>query len=100
MLPPVSSLASVQPVQPLTFDRSGPATQAGEFKQVLQSAIHEVEKSGAAADQAVHGFLAGDDGELHSSVLATQKAELEFDMFLQVRNKVVSAYQEIMRMQI
>jgi flagellar hook-basal body complex protein FliE len=33
-------------------------------------------------------------------VLATQKAELQFEMFLQVRNKVVSAYQEIMKMQV
>src|SRR5436305_504109 len=59
MLPPLSSLGPVQPVQPLTLDGSGPVKQAGEFKQVLQSAIHEVEKSGAAADQAVQGFLAG-----------------------------------------
>jgi flagellar hook-basal body complex protein FliE len=36
---------------------------------------------------------------LHTTVLATQRAELSFDLFLQVRNKVVAAYQEIMRMQ-
>jgi flagellar hook-basal body complex protein FliE len=38
--------------------------------------------------------------ELHSTVLAAQKAELSFEMFLQMRNKVVQAYQEIMRSQI
>ena len=38
--------------------------------------------------------------KMHSVILASQRAELEFDMFLQVRNKVVSAYQEIMRMQV
>jgi len=36
---------------------------------------------------------------LHDTVLATQQAELAFELFMQARNKVVSAYQEIMRMQ-
>jgi flagellar hook-basal body complex protein FliE len=37
---------------------------------------------------------------LHTTVLATQRAEMSFDMFQQVRNKMVGAYQEIMKMQI
>ena len=44
-------------------------------------------------------FLSGDGEDLHSTVLAVQRASLEFDMLMQVRNKVVSAYQEVMRMQ-
>ncbi len=44
-------------------------------------------------------FLTGENEELHTTVLAAQKAEIAFDLGLQVRNKVVSAYQEIMRMQ-
>ena len=44
-------------------------------------------------------FLSGEGEELHTAVLATNRAELAFDMFLQTRNKVVSAYQEIMQMQ-
>ena len=47
----------------------------------------------------VERFLSGEGEELHTTILATQRAELSFDLFLQVRNKVVSAYQEIMRMQ-
>jgi flagellar hook-basal body complex protein FliE len=48
----------------------------------------------------VQKFLSGDGSEdIHTTVLATQRAELAFEMFQQVRNKVVSAYQEIMRMQ-
>ena len=47
----------------------------------------------------VERFLSGEGEELHTTILATQQAELSFDLFLQVRNKVVSAYQEIMRMQ-
>ena len=51
------------------------------------------------ANQSVQKFLSGDGEDLHSTVLAVQRANLEFDMLMQVRNKVVSAYQEVMRMQ-
>jgi flagellar hook-basal body complex protein FliE len=48
----------------------------------------------------VERFLSGEGEELHNTVLATTRAELSFDMFLQTRNKVVNAYQEIMKMQL
>ncbi len=44
-------------------------------------------------------FLNGDGEDVHTTVLAAERAELSFDLFLQARNKVVSAYQEIMRLQ-
>jgi len=53
---------------------------------------------GQTASASVEQFLSGEGGELHSVVLATQRAELSFDLMLQMRNKIVSAYQEIMRM--
>jgi flagellar hook-basal body complex protein FliE len=59
-----------------------------------------VEKSSKNAADTVKQFLNGETEELHNTVLATQKAELQFEMFLQVRNKVVNAYQEIMKMQV
>jgi flagellar hook-basal body complex protein FliE len=62
--------------------------------------IGKVENSQTQAQQAVGSFVTGGNEELHSVALATQRAELEFSMFLQVRNKVISAYQEIMRMQV
>jgi len=58
-----------------------------------------VEAFGQDATSSVQRFLSGEGEELHSTILATQRAELAFEMFQQVRNKVVSAYQEIMRMQ-
>ena len=51
------------------------------------------------ANQAAEKFLSGDGEDLHSAILASQRADLEFQMFLQVRNKIVSAYQEVMKMQ-
>ena len=56
-------------------------------------------RMGQDASASVERFLSGEGEDLHTTVLATQRAELAFEMFQQVRNKVVSAYQEIMRMQ-
>jgi flagellar hook-basal body complex protein FliE len=45
----------------------------------------------------VDRFLSGEGEDVHTTVLAVQRATLSFDLFLQARNKVVSAYQELMR---
>ncbi|HYL76447.1 MAG TPA: flagellar hook-basal body complex protein FliE [Bryobacteraceae bacterium] len=75
-------------------------SNSGGFQSVLEGVIGKVEQSQTKAQNSVESFLNGGNEELHSVALATQRAELEFDLFLQVRNKVVSAYQEIMRMQV
>jgi flagellar hook-basal body complex protein FliE len=72
----------------------------GAFQDVLKSAISKVESTGNDAKASVERFLGGEGEELHTTVLATQRAEMAFDMFQQVRNKVVGAYQEIMKMQV
>ena len=51
------------------------------------------------ASSTVQKFLSGEGEDLHTVAIATQEADLAFEMFQQVRNKVVSAYQEIMKMQ-
>ena len=76
-----------------------PAGKPGEFRSLFESSLTQVENLRSDAAQAVENLIAGQGGELHTVVLATQKAELAFELGLQVRNKVVQAYQEIMRMQ-
>ena len=95
------SLNPAATVAPLMPDPVSPGSAAGSgFQGVLESAMQTVETGRNNAAQAVENFLSGEGGELHSAILATQRASLSFDLFLQVRNKVVSAYQEIMRMQV
>ncbi|HEY1341961.1 MAG TPA: flagellar hook-basal body complex protein FliE [Bryobacteraceae bacterium] len=90
----ISGVALPAPIRPAGESRGGSA-----FQDVLASAIRSVEASGQTASASVERFLAGEGEELHTTILATQKAELAFDLFLQARNKAVNAYQEIMRMQ-
>lgn len=76
------------------------AAQPGVFQKLLENSIHRVESLRQDATTATTQFLAGNQEDLHTVALATQRAELAFDLFLQVRNKVVQAYQDIMRMQL
>lgn len=97
----------ITPIRPIVLPElsqtssagAGPAAPGG-FQSVLEGLIGGVEKSQAQAQQAVNGFLTGGNEELHSVALAAQRSSLEFELFMQVRNKVVSAYQEIMKMQV
>ena len=98
MIPPISSIPQIS-VPEIT--RAGPADpSSGGFQSVLEGIIGHVEQSQTQAQQAAQNFLTGGNEELHSVALAAQRASLEFELFLQVRNKVTSAYQEIMRMQV
>ncbi len=75
-------------------------TGPGSFAQAFSEAIGRVEGYRAQSDQAVNRFLLGEEEEVHKVAVAAQQAELSFDLFLQVKNKVVQAYQEVMRMQL
>ncbi len=72
----------------------------GAFQEALSSAIANVESFGRDASASVERFLSGEGEDVHTTVLAVERASLSFDLFLQARGKVVGAYQEIMRMQI
>jgi flagellar hook-basal body complex protein FliE len=98
MLNPINDIAPVNPVTPI--GSGAKAGKAADFQTVLQSAIERVESSRSAANDAVEKFVSGQDQDLHTTMLATQRASLDFEMLLQVRNKVVQSYQEIMRMQL
>src|SRR5262249_51594619 len=94
------NISGIRAPGPIQIDQAiRPQAKDGEFQNVLKSAIDQVESSRADADQSVQRFLAGEGDDLHSTVLSVQRADLEFEMLMQVRNKVVSAYQEVMRMQ-
>lgn len=99
-MPPISSITPIQQIALPPTPQIGGAAQPGNFQSVLQGIVGGVEQAQNQAQQAVNNFLSGGNEELHSVALASQRASLEFELFTQVRNKVVSAYQEVMRMQL
>ena len=68
------------------------------FSDVFKNAVNQVESSQQTAQAAAMDLLANGKGDVHSVALASQRAELSLELFQQVRNKFVSAYQEIMKM--
>jgi flagellar hook-basal body complex protein FliE len=70
------------------------------FGEALKDAISTVNELQKKSDQEVQKLMAGESQDLHTTVIAMQKADLSFQMMMQVRNKIVQAYQEIMRTQI
>jgi flagellar hook-basal body complex protein FliE len=68
-----------------------------EFLDTLRSAVGQVSDLQSQADTQVAGMLNGDGQDVHSAMIAVEKANLAFELMVQVRNKIVSAYQEVSR---
>jgi len=96
---PISSPAAIGGIGSL-IKPGGAASASDAFGTILSNAMNNVEGLRQNSQRSIDKLLSGEGGELHETALAIQKAELSFDMFVQVRNKVVSAYQEVMRMQL
>lgn len=79
---------------------AGKAQQTEGFADMLMEKINQVDEAQKAADVAVTDFSTGKSRNLHEAVLAMEMADTSLRMAVTVRNKVIDAYQEIMRMPI
>lgn len=72
-------------------------TDTGSFQQAIKDAIKEVSQVGNEAEKAIEDFATGEVKDIHTVVLAMEKADLSFQTLMSVRNKLLTAYEEIMR---
>ena len=80
--------------------QSAPAGST-DFAQILQNSIEQVNQTQQQAEGMAANFAAGDpNANLHEVMIALQKANVSFQEMVQVRNKLVSAYQDVMNMQV
>jgi flagellar hook-basal body complex protein FliE len=70
------------------------------FVASLKDALAKINEAQSQADVSVQSLLTGQSTNLHETMIALQKADVSFQLMLQVRNKIVGAYEEIMRMQL
>jgi flagellar hook-basal body complex protein FliE len=84
-----------------TISGSADASAAPEmpFADLVKKSIDSEQKLEDDAAATVEGVMRGDGVDVHAAMIATQKANLAFEMALAVRNKAVSAYQQVMQMQ-
>jgi flagellar hook-basal body complex protein FliE len=71
---------------------------SSDFLGALQGAMDQVEQLHQDAQGKVAGMLDGSGGDVHSAMIAVEKAGLAFEMMVQVRNKIVQAYQTVSQM--
>lgn len=101
-LPSLITKGSVQSTTPIVTeaDKLTSGTEGASFGDFLQEAITNTVGSDAEHKVATNDLVMGEDTDLHTISIASQKAELMLDLTVQIRNKMVESYQEIMRMQI
>lgn len=79
---------------------SGKSPGGDGFAGILSEAIGNAKQTDAGAQMENISLLTGEADDLHSPVIAAQKAELALSLAIQVRNKVLEAYNDVMRMQL
>lgn len=67
------------------------------FSSVLQSAINGVNNDQLKAEESISNMVSGKETSLHNTLISLEKADVSFKMMMQVRSKLMQAYQEIMR---
>jgi flagellar hook-basal body complex protein FliE len=79
---------------------AGAAQPAYSFQNLLGDFVSDVSSKQAAAGDAVNGLLSGKNVSLHQAVISMEEANVSFQMMVEVRNKLLDSYQELMRMQV
>ncbi len=105
-LPPANQLPAVNAPIPAAELQQLSETAGTEkaadtsFSNVLRDMIQEVNAKQVAAGEAVNGLMAGQNVPLHQAMIAMEEASVSFQLMVQVRNKLLDSYQELMRMQV
>jgi flagellar hook-basal body complex protein FliE len=91
------------PVPPVTRPTSpttpGGVGEEGGFGSVLKGAMEQVGELNQDAQHQIGELLQGDRQDIHNVMIAVEKADVTFQLMMQLRNKIVNAYQEISKMQ-
>ena len=98
IIPPIAAAPGEYPAlsaNPLPTGASGDS-----FVASLKDALAKITEAQNNADVSVQSLMTGQSTNLHETMIALQKADVSFQLMLQVRNKIVGAYEEIMRMQL
>ncbi len=71
-----------------------------DFSEVLKSALNDVSNVEKTAEEQIKQAITGDDANVHKTLIAVEKADLSFKLMMEIRNKLMDAYNEIMRIRV
>jgi len=96
----INAIQSIRLEQALSQPSRTQQGNGANFANLLQDALKPVQDTAAQARADSLSLLTGEASSVHQVVLSAEKAELALRMTLQIRNKVLDAYHEVMRMQV
>jgi flagellar hook-basal body complex protein FliE len=96
----LEALRGVGSAMPRPAIGESPATEGASFADTLKRALGEVNELQSQRDDMVENMVAGEVTEVHDVMMAAEEAQLAFELMLEVRNRLLESYQELMRMQI
>lgn len=79
---------------------AGPTPAQGDFGRALQGAISDVQSLQEKAGELSQRLVTGEVADVHEVMIAGEEASVAFELMMEIRNKLLEAYQEIMRMQV
>jgi flagellar hook-basal body complex protein FliE len=79
---------------------AAPATRSGNFGDLLTGMVKDVSAKQAHSAQMSRALLSGENIPLHRVMIASEEASISFQLMVEVRNKLLESYQELMRMQV
>lgn len=94
---PVESIGQLNPAQQAK-PADGAQGPAVPFQSLFEEAVGNVKQTDAALNGEIYKMTTGQSDNLHDVVIASQKASLSVELLVEMRNKVLDAYNEIMRM--
>ena len=84
----------------LTGNKQVQKTEGKSFNEIIKTSIADVNKLQKDSDNAVRNLVTGEETDIHKTMIKMEKAEISFQLMMAVRNKIITAYETIMRMQI
>lgn len=96
----INSLSQLPPLTPAVADKSHVGQASGDFGNLLETMLNKVNAVQQNGEEAITNLHSGKAGHLHEVMIAVEQADISLRMLVQMRNKALTAYEEIMRMQI
>ena len=99
---PLQDLAQLKPSSALsdTTPAISGTAGSGSFQNLLSDFVGEVNSKQLSANDALTGLMSGKNVSLHQAMISVEEAGVSFQMMVEVRNKILESYQELMRMQV
>lgn len=100
----ISNIGSQIPKIKVPDEQNGKTAQNGDstvsFEQTMKNFVNDVDEAQKFAGESVERLLTGEIKDVHDVMIAVQKAGTSFELMMEIRNKMIDAYREVMRMQV